>query len=86
MPDSVLTREFAIIVAPGYTLTITGSSILTAADDEMWSGIEVQTSILVPGKVVIQGGSTIANAVTGVFLNNNLAYYADCSISGDAFL
>ena len=75
----------SIIVAPGYTLTITGSSILTAADDEMWAGIEVQTSILVPGKVVIQGGSTIANAVTGVFLNNNLAYYADCSISGDAF-
>ncbi|MEZ5053144.1 MAG: T9SS type A sorting domain-containing protein [Chitinophagales bacterium] len=30
----------SIIVAPGYTLTITGSSILTAADDEMWAGIE----------------------------------------------
>jgi hypothetical protein len=74
-----------IIVPPGVTFTVTNGSILTAADDAMWAGVEVQTSILAPGKIYVNNGATIANAETGIFLNNTPALYAECRVTADAF-
>ncbi|MFN0275227.1 MAG: T9SS type A sorting domain-containing protein [Chitinophagales bacterium] len=76
---------FEIVVNPGFTFTVINSTLNTTSSTTMWKGVRVlaaTSTVPVPGKIVANTGSLIANAERGIHIDNESPYYADFNVSG----
>jgi len=72
--DTVYCAEgVSIIVKPGGTLIIDGSTITNMDSGRMWQGIKIMNDRTRYGTVIIKNEATIANAVCGVYVANQLS-------------